>query len=255
MSKKLITLHVIAAILLLAFFIVSRMPAYIVFKQLQPYGQFLHFGNVTGTVWKGTVSDVSVRYNRINMILGYTQWQLKPWQLLLGSVGLHLKADHDKQYIEGDVQASVSGIVTVSDAEVMAPAALMTQFYPIPGQIGGDIEINITELAFDAKGLKALEASGVYQKGSYNLGELVELGTYGAKFNMEKDTIKATMNDVDAQVGMDGDASIDLANRKYELDVKLTPKKTANPLIAQSLAQFIPQETEGTFHVRRRSSF
>ena len=251
MSRKSIILHVFAALLVLAFFIVSRMLAAIVFNQLRPLLPFVSFGEVSGSLWQGSVANLAVRHGTVNLVLGYTRWQASPWSLLAGSLSLHLQAENGKQTVDGDIRVGLDQSLHVADAEIVAPAALISQFYPVPGQIDGQFEVSLQELVLGADGMSALQGTGVYRDARYTLAEPIELGTFAARFLMENDVIKADLDDIEAQVGLNGSVTFAQKTRAYELDVKLLPAATANPIIGQSLEQFFQKAPDGSFQVRR----
>jgi hypothetical protein len=247
MSKKSITLHVLAAIFLLLFFLLSRMPAFVVVNQLKPNASMVSLGQVSGTLWQGSVSSLQIRYGNSNIDLGHTQWQVNTWKLLLGQLALNIKAENGKQTINGDVAVAMNKTLTLSDAEIMVDAGIISQFYPVPGVIEGsfDIAVKELELAANANAIAMLDATVVYNNAKFTLSEPVDLGTFAVRLTSEKETIKAVLSDVDAHVGINGDIVFTPQTRSYDANIKLLPKATANPIIEQTLSSFFPLSSEG----------
>lgn len=254
MSKKAIIFHILAAVFLLCGFIIARMPAAIPLGKLQatPVGQFLQFSEASGTLRQGSVSGLVIRLNAARIVLGQVRWKLEPLSLLGGELSLHVRAEHDRQTLDGNVSLSISRTLKLQDMEIVAPAALVSQFYPIPGQVGGQVELSIAELAVNADGLQALDAQGVYRDAHYTLSQLVELGTYAGRFSMQDGTVRVDVSDLDAHVGMNGFATYVPKSREYDVDVKLSPRASANPMIAQGMGQVLPQGQDGSYQFRKR---
>lgn len=254
MSRKVIVLHILAAVLLLCGFILARMPAAIPLGKLQatPAGQFFQFREASGTLRQGSVSGLVIRLNTARIVLGQVRWKLEPLSLLAGKLSLHIKAEHDRQTLDGNVSLSVSRTLKVQGMEIIAPAALASQFYPIPGQVGGQIELGITELVVNAEGMQSLDAQGVYRDAHYIIGQLVELGTYAGRFSMQEGTVRVEVSDLDAHVGLNGFATYTPGSREYDVDVKLLPKASASPMITQGIGQVLPQGQDGSYQFRKR---
>lgn len=251
MSKKSIALHVFAAVLILVYFLVTRMPVSLVVEQARKNAPFLSIGEASGSLWNGNLSHLSINYQSRMIDLGRTQWKIRPAHLLLGDLALHIHAENGVQVIDADIQLGIGKTLSIKNGEFLFEAATLTRIYPIPGRIDGVIELNVDNLKVVSNTVVALEANGVMKNLAYTMNAPVELGTYGGRFTMEKEKIKADLSDVDARVGLTGFASFDVIKKGYEMDVTLSPKNTANPVIAQSLSAFVAPEPDGTFHISK----
>jgi len=252
MTKKSLTLHVLLAFLVLVILIAVQIPANLIFSQLskQPqFNQMLSFSSVDGTLWKGRLSDVMVQHGANRLALGRVEWRINPLFMLAGKVKLHLKAQKDSQTIEADIAIGLTKTLMINNALIQVPVGLVTQFYPVPGIIEGQIEAVIKELDVDMQGLRAVNAKIQLVDINYTLSQPVELGNYQIDITMQKELVKANLADTVATVGVTGFATFAPKTRLYDIDVKLLPKPTANPLIEQTLSQFLSKTSDGGYKI------
>ncbi len=251
MSKKSIFIHFVAAVLVLFYFLASRIPVALVMDQIRKNAPYLTLGEPSGSLWQGALSNLSIN-TAVGMIeLGRTEWKIQPLHLFLGELAFHLHATKEPQLIDADIAISIGKTLSVEDGNIIVEATNLTRFYPIPGTIGGMLELTLQELQLNKEGIKKFEATGTFKNAAYTLNTPIELGTYGARFTLEKDKLKAVVNDVEAHVGMTGYATYDPKLKEYDVDVKLSPKNTANPVIPQSLAAFLPPQPDGSYRFNK----
>lgn len=253
-SKKSITFHVLAALLLLIVLIAKRIPAQLVFLPLekQPlFTQTVHYSDIEGSIWSGKLNNLSIRYGTADIPLGNTQWQINPLYLLLGKVQLHLLAEAPQQSIKGDIAISATKTITLSNMQLQAPMGIVSQIYPVPGFVEGEIAIVIKELALNTSGLLAIEANANIRNLKYTLSQPVELGSFQIVAAMKNDKVIANISDTVAQLGVSGNVKFTPKTRLYEVDMNLVPKATANPLIDQTLSQFLRQSSAGVYQITK----
>lgn len=251
MSKKSIALHFFAALLVLMYFLVARIPVALVIDQVRKNAPFMSVGEPSGSLWQGSLSSLSISFRGAMIDLGRTEWRIQPLHLLLGELAFHLHAEKEPQLIDADIALGIGKTLSVSEGNFVFEAANISKIYPIPGKIDGLLELTVKELALSGEIIKKLDASGTFKNAAYTLNMPVELGTYGARFTLQKDKLKADLSDVEAHVGLNGYATYDPKLRDYEVDVRLQPKNTANPVIVQSLSAFVVPQSDGSFRINK----
>jgi hypothetical protein len=254
MTKKSILLHVLVAFITLLVLIAARTPAQLVFSRLSKVPQFsqmVSYSSVNGTLWNGRLADLSVRNGTMNLMLGDAQWSINPLYFLMGKLNVHVQAKKDVQTIEGNVAISVTKTLSLSNMHIQAPASVVAQFYPVPGFLDGQFDVALKNMAVSKDGISELNGTVVIKDMKYTLASLVELGTYSAEVAMNKGVIRADLSDIAAQVGVSGNVKFTPKTRLYEVDMKLLPKPAANPLIMQTLSQFLRQGGDGSFQITK----
>lgn len=115
--------------------------------RLAPLPPEVQLGQVSGTLWRGEVKQVSVK----QMVLPALTWQLNPWSFfklaLEAKVELGSVQQTTQPYLQAQLTAGLGGI-KVQDAIVKLPIApLLPQLkLPLPVQAKGDLLVQITQL-------------------------------------------------------------------------------------------------------------
>ncbi len=79
-------------------------------------GELIGFSGLQGSLWQGSAQFVNVNGFGLNV----TRWNMNPAKLLLGRVSLNLVTSWDGGDFEGDVEATIGGDLTVSNATLFA---------------------------------------------------------------------------------------------------------------------------------------
>lgn len=247
MSKKTITLYIFAAIFIFCGFVISRTPANIVLAQLAKSTKLITPYKVSGTIWNGSAADITVHYSGSAIPLGATEWKISFLPLLLGKLDIHLQAIKSEQKIIGQFKLGSGPYLQATDAEIIFDVAMIKQFYPVPGQVQGSVELTVAELVYDVNKVEKLAATAILRDFVYTLSAPVKLGTYAAKLTEKDNKVIANLSDVDASVIVSGEASVSVETKKYNIDVNLKPKPDANVMIQQTLEAITRKKPDGSF--------
>lgn len=198
-NKKLL---IIAGIVLFIWFVVTSIPA-IWGAYLLTKGTGLALSGVTGTMWDGRASLASIKHENTEYSLGQLRWSLRPLSLLKFQPCLLLATKLDKQSFEGDVCVALGGAVTLKNADITIPAALVQQRIPIP--IMGQLNAHMDSLVLRGDVLLELKGKLSWREAQVNNGSnWMDIGSYGADLVDDgKNGIKATLFDLDGPVDID----------------------------------------------------
>lgn len=199
LNKK---LFIGVGVVLFLWFVLTSIPAiwggYFLTK-----GTGLALSGVTGTLWNGRASLASVTHQGKEYSLGQLSWSLRGLSLLKLNPCLLLTTKLDKQTFEGDVCVGLNGAVTLKNADIALPAALVQQYIPIP--IMGQLSAHMDSLVLRGNVLLKLNGKLSWRQAQVNNGaNWMEIGSYGADLVDDgKNGIKATLFDLDGPVDID----------------------------------------------------
>ena len=247
MSKKELTLYILSGVAVFLFFVIARTPADLVLAQIAKKTNLITPSQVSGTIWNGSAGDISIRHDKMVIPLGSARWEISFWSLLTGKISIDLKAKKSDQKIEGQFTLGSGPYISASDAEIIFDAALVKQFYPVPGDVKGSVELSLKEFEYADSRVEALQGSAVLKDSVYTLGSPVELGTYAARLSLKEDMVVADLSDIDARVEVSGVAKVSPETKKYSADVNLKPRPEANPMIQQTLKAVAKSKPDGSF--------
>lgn len=253
MPVKKVILYSLAALLLFTGFVLVRVPASLALNYIGSKSGFLAPYQVSGTVWNGSATEMVVRYGGSSLSLGLVEWQLSPWQLLLGKLSVHLDANKGSQKIAGDFSLALGNRLQVQDAEIHLDIPTLTSLMKVrlPGQLQGMAELSLERLSYEGGSVMDLAGTMVARDGVYVIGQPVVLGTYAAKLSLKDRLVNASLSDIDGAVTISGDVTVQPETREYHVNLTVRPKPDANPMIGQALAALTQQQPDGSFRITR----
>lgn len=168
-------------ILLFLVFVITSIPA-IWGAYLLTRGTGVAMNGVTGTLWNGRASLVSVRSGAQEYSLGQLNWTLSPWSLLTLSPCAQVTTNMPMQQFEGQICSGASGVIKVRQADVSLPAALVQSKLPVP--IQGQFSTHIDELELRGNVLLKLKGNLTWNGAMVNTGtRWMDIGSFGAEFS------------------------------------------------------------------------
>lgn len=162
-------------------FVISSVPA-IWGAYLLTRGTDVAMSGVTGTLWNGRASLVSVRSGPQEYSLGQLNWSLSPWSLLTLSPCAQVTTSLPMQQFEGELCGSARGVIKVRNADVSIPAALLQSKLPVP--IQGQFSTHIDELELRGNVLLKLKGNLTWNGARVNTGtRWLDVGSFGAELS------------------------------------------------------------------------
>ncbi|WP_189421044.1 type II secretion system protein N [Cellvibrio zantedeschiae] len=199
MSKKFwITLGVIFWL----YFVVSNLPAVWGAYLLTRSGDIAMNG-VSGTLWSGRASLASIKVKGVDHSLGQLTWKLNLLSFLTlkpcALIGTHM----DNQEFDGVVCMRGKNGITVKDASVSFPAALVQPLLPLA--ISGQFALTIERLEIGELQLLGLRAKATWMDSKiYNGSNWMNLGGIGAELTDDgKKGLNAHIFDVNSPLHVD----------------------------------------------------
>lgn len=260
MSKKSISLSLLLGFVFFLILLLKQLPANLVLAHLANQTSAFVPHQVSGTLWQGQAANVSVIAGPIPVDLGQVQWEISPWALLTGTLALHINAENGRQKIKGDIALGLGESIEVNDLELVVDGAMFRSLLPIPINYQGFIELSIQELSAsqllqEKPEIHSLAANLVVDGLAINFGSEIMLGKYGARLSLAdkkiegESIVSVSLSDIDGSVSVQGTADALLSTQQYFVDINLTPKPTASPLIMQTLSQFYKRQSDGAYKV------
>lgn len=262
MSKKSITLSIVLALAFFLFLVIRQIPAnFALAHAANQTGVFTPF-QVRGTLWQGQAGNIIIQQRQFRLELGQVKWQLSGWSLLSGDLCLQIDANNGAQKIAGDFCLALSDMSLQADnVELALDGQLFKSFLPMPVKYQAFIELTLQTLGVSGlesnkPNFSALSGNLVVKDLGVNFGQSVTLGSYGARLSLsdkqvdDESIVQVNLSDIDASVAISGDIQLLASTQSYYVDVALTPKADAKPIIKNSLSQFYKAQADGSFQVK-----
>lgn len=184
--KKLVVLGVASLLV----FLLSQMPASILFLALSPLN-VQGFG-VNGTVWNGSATIVNVGRQQIRN----TEWDLAVGSLLLGRLGGDFKSEWGDGFAAGNGSLSVGGTIRLSELSAGVNAKMASSLFSLPAA-NGIVTVDIQQLVVANNWPQTLtgiaEVSGLYSTALMGPSAATMALDLEIEFDSETETAEGTI--------------------------------------------------------------
>lgn len=134
---------------------------------------------VSGTVWSGGASLVSVKVNGVDHSIGQLTWKLSGLSLLTLKPCVLVTSELDTQAFDGKVCVKGKNHFSLHNASLSFPAALVQPMLPLP--VAGQFSLNLDTLEVNERRLQALRGKATWMEGKiHNGNNWMNLGAIGA---------------------------------------------------------------------------
>jgi general secretion pathway protein N len=166
----------------------------------------LALSGITGSMWKGQANVASLSIEGQQITLGKLTWDLQLLSLLKLSPCVKLVVSGQAQSFNGTVCSSLTGLISIKDADINLPAKLVQSRIPIP--IEGQFSIHLNQLRLKGNVLFDLAGNLNWSNAQANNDiQWIPLGSFAAKFtDNDRNGIKAKIFDLDSEI----DLAVDL---------------------------------------------
>lgn len=246
--KLLIFVVLLAVFALVAVFF---LPAKWVLSQAPMAEMGLDMGNVKGSLWEGSVEQVTVD----GMDLGEVSWKVDKSQALTGKfssaleikgMNHHITAQMDQEDEQNIALQNIKGYV---GADTLA--AWMGGRLDQGTQLDGRIQLDFTDAKISGAQLKALNGQAEWVEAKVRgRGQSISLGKVHTQVQTtQPGVVQGTINDQGGELGLDG--VYQWNGQQYEVDVVMTPRANTEQLtpLLQRLGSVQP---DGSIVVSRR---
>lgn len=191
-------------------------PAIVVTRTTSQLVPALAFSGVSGSLWQGEAAQL--RYGAVS--LANVRWQLSPWQLFLGKAALQFEFGSPQTARgNGRIAAGFGGAIASDELYLQLPAQALQPLIALTGvQLGGELQLNLRELALDGRHIERLQGRIVWQRAQVRtpLGQ-PQLGAYAIDLGGDGEGgVTGDITDIDGVLGLTG--RIHLTPQRLELD-------------------------------------
>lgn len=193
---------IILGVVLWLYFVISHIPA-VWGAYLMTRGGDVGMSGVSGTLWSGRASLVSVKVKQADYALGQLSWKLNGWSLLLLKPCADIETRMDNQNIAGHICLGFKGAMDISNANISFPARLVQPQLPLP--IDGKFTLHIASLIMKNKQLNKLQGKVSWAEAKVHNGtNWMDMGGFGADLSDDgKFGVAAHVFDVSSPMHMD----------------------------------------------------
>jgi general secretion pathway protein N len=229
----------------------ANIPASLLYAALASKNGPVQLFGLDGPWAEGHVAGITVQ-NRV--VAEDLRWTLRPAQLLLARIGLHLSGGGQVGTLEGGLALSpratrLSDFRIVSTVKRLA-AAGGYPFVPVEGQLGA----NIKTLVMVRNALDTLEGSVDLKNLQWTLArDPMLLGDFHVEAHTTPEAIIATINSPEGPLSADGTVRL-LPDRSYEVDVRIKPKPGASEMLMNYVKTIGAPDPQGDYHWRQKGT-
>jgi general secretion pathway protein N len=230
-----------ALAVLLVVNVVATAPARLLHRVVP--GDQLVLRGLSGTVWNGSASGVSLRLPQGYLSLGAVQWSLRPLSLLLLAPHLSLHSAWGNQVLDGELVLRGRRDLDVRNLQGSFSAGLLSHFAPVA--VDGMFNLQVGELQLRDGLPYSAQGRLVWQDGSWRSPRgPVPLGSYGMDFKQAPgDTLIGEVITLSGPLEANG--SVQLQQRHYAVDIVLSPEQTLDEQLQQMLSLIAVPEGTG----------
>jgi general secretion pathway protein N len=224
-----------------AIFLVTVIPARLVFDRLASYG--VKASAVEGSIWNGRARGMQVGV----LTLGDVAWQLKFFPLFTGRLLADTQLMRSDGSAKAAVSASFSGRVVLSRVSADLPIDAIVGSGGLPGGWRGKIKAQMPEVALEngwpvaAKGtIEVVDLTGPAQQPA-------DIGSYRLTFpggNTSDKTVVGKLEDLQAAIAANGELKLS-PGRAYVLDVHVAARPNAPESLKQGMQYLGAPDAQG----------
>ncbi|MDH4458294.1 MAG: type II secretion system protein N [Nevskia sp.] len=232
-------------------FVIASAPVATLWPRIASMQPALNLAGLSGSVFAGSASAVSVNGRTVARPL---RWVFSPLALLAARLGFHVSGGVDGLSFEGKVARTIGGDIAISAMHGDgALKDLMTMVGSAFLPIDGDVALSIDSLRLVDRFPKQLAADLQIGNLRWTLTREPQLlGDFQVTISTEADVIVARVVPTAGPLDVDGEIRV-MADRHYEVDLKVKAKPGAAPAI-QNLVRTLGQaDTEGYFRIKTRA--
>lgn len=237
-------LLVLAVLLVLAFFILWRLPPERLLERALP--PEISWSSVDGSVFDASVNQLTLDQHVIEQL----DWKINPLTLLTGVPQISLIGTDSRISFTADVSHNiwVSG-TEINDVIGQADASWIQYFINQPGLIlSGTLDFELNQIGFSETGrLNAISGVANWNDASVQITSRVDLGSVLTEWQTTDGIVFAKIRDQGGVLEIDGTVRFEEDSYRIELDLK---PRYASQDLERALALFSKPDASGVTQVR-----
>lgn len=212
----------------------------------------LQLQNVSGSLWNGRATQAFWQQGEKVIALGSLEWQLRPWSLLWLHPSLHVAANYGEQFLDAQLRVSPLGAITLTHTSAASPAALLSNWAPLPARGLFALKLERAELAREQ--LRALQGMLYWQQAQWQWNShWLALGDYRCELTLPAAQQMRCQLQGQGALALDGAIDVDAKARTWVAQLQV---KTASSLpedFRQSLQLMLATQpdAQGKLSVKR----
>lgn len=223
------------------------LPARWLVPQVEAQLHGMHFEQVDGSVWNGSVGRV---IGVDGHVAGRLQWQLSRLALL-GKVRAQWQFDGPDVVSSGNMQRLSGGDVALSDTTLHIKLhQLDRRAETLLGQPRGELQVHIAQALLQGGWPLQMQASVQWHDAVMQTSKgLVPLGELSGDAQAQSGVIHVQLHD-DGHGPLQADGKLQIIPLGWRLDANMRARDN-NPALRQWLLQFGPADSAGNVHIQR----
>lgn len=240
---------VIIGVLVFAVSLLLSAPIALLQARLLPPTGATQLSGLDGTLSEGHAASL-LRNGR--GVASNLHWQFRPLSLLLGRATFRIDGSGENTF-DGKISQLIGGAINLDAVRAAGPLKNLLALtgdvaVPVDGRFGLMLDHAQIRKGFLTRAEGELHIDAL----RWTLAkEPPLLGDFLAKISTEKGVVIAKLEPSSGPLDVGGEVRL-LADRNFEIDVRVKPKPTAEPLVQNLVRSLGQPDTEGWFHVRSR---
>jgi general secretion pathway protein N len=249
MKTKTILISAISSYFL---FLVFLIPAANIIPLFNTPSSGVKLYGISGSLWTGRIDQVMIKKQRVQSV----NWSLNLLAILTANLSADLEADFQGQPVSTQLSYSlISNTATLSNLHSSVNASDLNKILNIPfGQLSGIIKIDFDNVQLNTGKLPLVNGQVKWNNAKLTLGNTTSFGQLLLTLNSnEAGDLLGVLSNTQGELSIAGDIKV-LANQKYTLNIKLTPRANASNELKNILSLIAPRKVKSS-HIIQRSGY
>jgi len=202
------TKFIIVGVVAYLIFIIAEFPAAVAYQYfVQPLDKkrAVNLQGLSGTLWSGKAAQSRVA----NITLGQLQWGIQFMPLLMGKLGLDIQLENNRDQVNAELTAGMSGVLEVSNLQGQVPVTTFTPlFYGPPIAVKGQVSADIKHAEIKQGRKIIVDGKATWHNAALTAPTAFEFGNLFAAFRPQPDGTKILLSDQGGPLTLEGTIQI-----------------------------------------------
>ncbi len=217
----------------------------------------LQLQNVAGSFWNGSAAQAfwqqnEGQQNNQTFALGSIEWHLQPWSLLWLHPSAHITMTYGEQFADARLRVSPLGQLTLTNTSAALPAALLSNWAPIPAR--GQIALKLDRAELSRAQIHGLQGALYWQQAQWQWNShWLALGDYRCALSMPASQQIHCGVQGQGALDIDGAVDVDAGAHKWSLQLQVKMASSLPEDFRQSLQLMLAAQpdAQGKYAVKR----